>query len=861
MSINRWDSRGLQEFKATSENQTRYAEEPKCPYWMDRDASLDRGRLFEGLRGFITYGSPLEIFAHLWPAIVQINDQNVFSNKFEWLNFYDPTDIVARRPPGSFAGSESISPTDFCCASSRRVWQAHTRYFHMAGGGKSSTLPALVEWMVGGAGGNPVPRPFAEVAAGRDLFPLTPRQIKSRRRLAEATLFGLLVLCTPFWPMALAYFGRLLDGFVGFLFSAWTPSERAQDLLKIGDFLRVDPSAFWNHPSLAAQEIIWIVVGVAVFVVTLPSLIHYVWDLYLDREQDPGWWKPAGIVGGLATCAAVLLGLFLSAGTVVRPDPPPIAAAETVESRTAQFLDGIRSRPPLLRAFLHDMPKGGDIHTHLSGAVYAESYIAWAAEHKLCIEAGTMKVIDPPCKETARPAADALTDAGYYARIVDAWSTRNFVPGAVSGHDQFFDAFGKFGAISGPGSGGAGPDEIAARRLRAGDMLAALASNAAAQHVSYIEVMLTLEGERVRALGKAAGWDPDLERLRGTLLKATTVTPPVAAEEPHDGGLLDAVADARQDLDAIQRTMLQKLRCGTATADPGCEVTIRFLQQTTRTSPPEQVFAGLLFAMELIHADDRIVGLNLVAPEDHPLALRDYDRHMQMLDMLWRIYPGTNISLHAGELTLGLVPPKDLRSHIREAVDKGHARRIGHGTALGYEDDAFGLLALLAHKAYENPVQQGTLVEINLTSNDQILGVRDADHPFLDYIHYGVPVTLSTDDEGIARSDLTNEYLRATRSYGLGYRDLKMLARNSIAYSFLPGASLWASTQPFQPVTHCAGDMLGDASPSPSCKFFLKGSLRAQQQWQLENTFADFERRYAEEWEKSRGGLIASSSW
>ena len=25
------------------------------------------------------------------------------------------------------------------------------------------------------------------------------------------------------------------------------------------------------------------------------------------------------------------------------------------------------------------MPKGGDLHSHLSGAVYAESYIQWAA--------------------------------------------------------------------------------------------------------------------------------------------------------------------------------------------------------------------------------------------------------------------------------------------------------------------------------------------------------------------------------------------------------------------------------------------------------------------------------------------------
>jgi hypothetical protein len=52
---------------------------------------------------------------------------------------------------------------------------------------------------------------------------------------------------------------------------------------------------------------------------------------------------------------------------------------------------------------------------------------------------------------------------------------------------------------------------------------------------------------------------------------------------------------------------------------------------------------------------------------------------------------------------------------------------------------------------------EGTLVEINLTSNDRVLGVKDAEHPFLDYFSHDVPVALSTDDEGIARSNLTNE--------------------------------------------------------------------------------------------------------
>ena len=122
-----------------------------------------------------------------------------------------------------------------------------------------------------------------------------------------------------------------------------------------------------------------------------------------------------------------------------------------------------------------------------------------------------------------------------------------------------------------------------------------------------------------------------------------------------------------------------------------------------------------------------------------------------------------------------------------------------------------------------------------------------------------MPVALSTDDGGIARSDLTNEYLRAVRSYGLGYADLKMLARNSIAYSFLPGQSLWSTTRP---LTNGQGLRRGSDSggaASADCRPILDGSPRAQQQWRLEREFADFESRYGRDAEQASRG--AETNW
>jgi adenosine deaminase len=187
-------------------------------------------------------------------------------------------------------------------------------------------------------------------------------------------------------------------------------------------------------------------------------------------------------------------------------------------------------------------------------------------------------------------------------------------------------------------------------------------------------------------------------------------------------------------------------------------------------------------------------------------------------------YPDVKLSLHAGELTLGLVTPRDLRFHVREAVETAGASRIGHGVDIAYEDGAQALLARMA--------RDKIAVEINLTSNDVILGVKGADHPLALYRKAGVPFVLSTDDEGVSRIDLTNEYLRAVTEQGLNYADLKAAARASLEYAFLPGASLWGT--PRTPVAACA-------KAGPACDAFLGGSRKATAQWRLEREFEAFE--------------------
>ena len=261
---------------------------------------------------------------------------------------------------------------------------------------------------------------------------------------------------------------------------------------------------------------------------------------------------------------------------------------------------------------------------------------------------------------------------------------------------------------------------------------------------------------------------------------------------------------------------------------------MHYLYQVLRGLPREQVFAQILLGFELSKVDSRFVGLNLVMPEDYYVPMHDFDLHMRIIEALHKIYPGTHVALHADELWMGMVPPEGLRFHIRESVERGGAERIGHGVAVMSEDDAIGLLREMAKK--------NVLVEICLTSNDSILGVSGERHPLHEYMKYDVPVALATDDEGVSRSDMTHEYLRAVEDQGLKYADLKRMARASLERSFVPGDSLWSDGKEFRRTPVCEKEIPSEERLSERCQKFVNASEKARLQWNLEKAFANFEK-------------------
>jgi hypothetical protein len=417
-----------------------------------------------------------------------------------------------------------------------------------------------------------------------------------------------------------------------------------------------------------------------------------------------------------------------------------------------------------------------------------------------------------PCRPGDIPIANALSNSVLFQQIVDAWSMHNWQLSGDTGHDHFFSSFGKFAA---------------ATYDRNGRMLAEAVTRAAHGQVLYLELMLTPDGNSTGVLSTQVAanikWDGNPSNVL-TQLKAA--------------GIDKAVPLAIQNLSDAETEKNRLLKCGTPQADPGCAVTVRYIAQVARGAASQSaVFAQMVTGFALANdPNSKVVALNLVQAEDSPGSVQNFKAQMQMLQFLRPMYPQAHLSLHAGELAPGMVPPSELTFHIHDSVVVAQANRIGHGVDVMHETDADGLLKDMARR--------NVMVEICLTSNDVILGISGREHPLANYLKYGVPVALATDDEGVSRSEISKEYLRAVQDQGLGYLQLKMLTRNSLEYAFIGGASLWSDSKKNLPVSQCASDLTAMKLTSAGCRKFIDGSAKAALQWKLEANLRDFESKW-----------------
>lgn len=409
------------------------------------------------------------------------------------------------------------------------------------------------------------------------------------------------------------------------------------------------------------------------------------------------------------------------------------------------------------------LPKGGDIHHHYSGSVYAETYLDWVGQHGFCIyrENDVTNKLDK-FKVESRPAqiaaasksclsAEAIRkDANFYRELISAWSVQDYehqVHPQPAPDQHFFNTFGYFSGIS---------------KYSTNLGLKILKQQAKSENQQYLETMLksapvTDHPEFANKIDRLHSQSSVSEMQNAFAQYADFLAQDPAAQSKIQDFVKELTADAADIDDA--------------------EFTLRFQTYVSRNSAPSKVFSGLFAAFAASQLNPLIVGVNIVGPEHGVVALRDYTLHMQMFAFLKQRFPQVRLAMHAGELKLGLVAPEHLQHHIRGAVQIAGAERIGHGVDIMHEHQADQLLAELKRRK--------VAVEINLSSNAFILGLQQQAHPVTMYLRHQVPIVISSDDAAVSRNNLSHEYFLFTSRYQPSYAVLKKTVYNSIHYSFL----------------------------------------------------------------------------
>jgi adenosine deaminase CECR1 len=381
---------------------------------------------------------------------------------------------------------------------------------------------------------------------------------------------------------------------------------------------------------------------------------------------------------------------------------------------------------------LYHMPKGGDLHNHLSGSTYSEWMYDLALEQRErgyvyyskvrienCVDYGGDAYGRDPyhlmfrnimatdyeqlsdCEKSEFKLLDDLSD-----KEKAAWMDSIRLDKPWEGRDEFFGThWSRMNAL------GWNPwfqAETLYLNMRAfGD-----------EGLSYLETQVSVHGMR----------QPD-----GT---------PIDQEEVVD-------------------ILRERLAAADARATG---VTVRFQISVLRFLPNAEEILRDVYKFVHDHSD-LFVAVNMVGREDndkgYPLRFLDTYREMR------RQYSGVKLSIHAGEVD----EPND---HVRDTLLLG-ADRIGHGNNLITDDDT---MRLMRHGPY--------LIEINLISNLLLSYVSDySEHPFPEYLRTGIPVALSTDDRGMWDSTMTDEFFVAVKEFNLSWDEIRQLSRNSLQYAFV----------------------------------------------------------------------------
>ncbi len=153
------------------------------------------------------------------------------------------------------------------------------------------------------------------------------------------------------------------------------------------------------------------------------------------------------------------------------------------------YFESIKSDPILLRIFVEKLPKGAELHHHLTGSAYPEDLLKYSYTHpEICLNTtGTKVYVAESSKPCPLPLNTALTNPKLYKKVIRAWSLYNFRGVApyfelTRPENKFFGAFSKYKALT---------------NVTKADILARTLNQAANHRLNHVELMIMTQSEQL----------------------------------------------------------------------------------------------------------------------------------------------------------------------------------------------------------------------------------------------------------------------------------------------------------------------------------------------------------------------------